>query len=312
VAGTINNFDFDHGNVKSSGGLPGREVLRLEAGGRTVDFVWRSNRVQLRRLVDAGFLGTSSFVNFSFAAWPDASDVELTNFADSVASLCSFVVEQHTGVPILSFLDAEGRVVCRTLRASVQSKYRDECALRVIHGDTGLPQLFRQCFDNHCCMLQTDLWRRLGPLFAAVLDPPYLEQKYATLMMAVELLIRSSLIEAGHLDLSEAESKTLPKLIGMARGLLRWDVPYHYTEEDRYRTIRNAVDHGGALPHDPSVVYADFAKWKLFLLRRVFMRLGYTGQVASPQKGWASSSPVEEFSEEHNSFGAEQTRDGVT
>ncbi len=86
------------------------------------------------------------------------------------------------------------------------------------------------------------------------------------------------------------------RIVGLARGALTWDVPPHYTEGERYRTTRNAVGHGGMLPHKAERVRADFDKWKLFLLRRLFIRLGFDGEVASPEKGWACSSPVDEFS----------------
>jgi hypothetical protein len=45
-----------------------------------------------------------------------------------------------------------------------------------------------------------------------------------------------------------------------------------------------------------------FGKWCLFLFWRVLIRLGYTGRVSSPERGYASSSPVDDFSEEHDSF----------
>ena len=302
VTATINNFDFDYGNQDDTGDQERGEVLRVEAAARTVDFAWRSGRVHLRRLVDAGVIGTASFATFSFAAWPGASDEELAAFAHNVSSLCCYVAGQHTGIPVLSFFDADGRVVRRLLYGVVQSKFRAGNALRVVHAENGLPSLFRQCFDEHSRMQQTELWRRLPPLYAAIEDPPYLEQKYATLMMAVEMLIRGLLIEGGHLSQAKAEAKTLPKLIGLARDTLGWDVPRHYTEGERYRITRNAVHHGDSLPHDADQVRADFDKWKLFLLRRLFIRLGFDGEVASPERGWASSSPVDEFSEEHNSF----------
>ena len=38
------------------------------------------------------------------------------------------------------------------------------------------------------------------------------------------------------------------------------------------------------------------------LYQTVLIRLGYAGKVASPHKGWASSSDVADFAEEHNSF----------
>src|SRR5439155_7290554 len=96
--------------------------------------------------------------------------------------------------------------------------------------------------------------------------------------------------------------KTLPDLIGLARRILQWELPKHYTEEERYRLTRNAVNHGDSMPHDAVQMREDFDKWKLLLCRRLFIRLGFDGHIASPQNGWSASSPVHEFSEEHNSF----------
>jgi hypothetical protein len=45
-----------------------------------------------------------------------------------------------------------------------------------------------------------------------------------------------------------------------------------------------------------------FDKWRLFFDRRVLLRLGYSGDVSSPAGGWVSSSAVDHFSEEHNTF----------
>lgn len=299
VVATINNFDFQYGNVPEVGQ---GKVLRVQAAGRAIDFAWRESRAQLRHLLDARVIHSAALSTFSFAACPGATDDELTTFANCVASLCCYVVGQHTCIPLLSFLDADGRIIRRTLREAVQSPFRSDCALPALHFDDGLPQLFRQCFDEHVRMQATDLWRRLPFLWAAIEDPPYLEQKYATLMMGVELLIRSSLIESGKMSAEEGASKNLAGLIGAARGLLRWDIPKHYTEEDRYRVVRNAVDHGDSLPHNTVQVRHDYDKWRLFLRRRILLRLGYDGKVASPQQGFAASSPADEFSEEHNSF----------
>jgi len=302
VTAMMNNFDFENGNCTDSSDSEAPQVLRVEAAGTTVDFAWRPERGELRRLVDAGLLANSSFVTFSFAAWSGASIDELSQFAYRISSFCQYVVRQHTAIPLLSFFDGEGRVVSRSSNTVLRSKFRDDCALPVMHLDDGLPQLFRESFDEHCRMQQSQLWRLMPSHIASVEDPPYLEQKYASLMAAVELLIRSSLIENGHMNAAEAESKTLPELVGMARGVMRWTVPKHYTAADRYRETRNAVDHGAELPHDSRLVRADFDKWKLFLLRRLFMRLGFTGRLTSPKDGWKSFSAVEEFSEEHNSF----------
>jgi hypothetical protein len=56
------------------------------------------------------------------------------------------------------------------------------------------------------------------------------------------------------------------------------------------------------VPHTQSITDHPTAWRKLFLLRRLSIRLGFDGEVASPEKGWASSSPVGEFSAKHNSF----------
>jgi hypothetical protein len=66
-------------------------------------------------------------------------------------------------------------------------------------------------------------------------------------MPAVEMLIRNSLIENGHCSATDAEDMRLPKLIGAARALLRWDIPKHYTAKELYRNLRNAVSHGGEM-----------------------------------------------------------------
>jgi hypothetical protein len=61
--------------------------------------------------------------------------------------------------------------------------------------------------------------------------------------------------------------------------------------------------HGDELPTaDNAEFRRHFDKWRLFLFRRVLVRLGYTGQVVSPHKGWASGSAVGDFSEGHNCF----------
>jgi hypothetical protein len=139
-------------------------------------------------------------------------------------------------------------------------------------------------------------------LFAAIEDPPYLEQKIATLMAAVELFIRNALTEDGRLTKEQIDSKSLPELIGAAGNLLGWDIHKHYTTQERYRLLRNATAHGNALPGDIADARHDFDKWHLFLARRYFIRLGYKGSVASPQRGFASSSLVDDFSEENNCF----------
>jgi len=304
VCATINNFDFEHGNVPTVGKCGGGvEILRVAAAGRVVDFAWRDGHQELRRLVDAGVVLTTSLTTFSFVAWPGAAEPDLTQFAFDIASLCAVVARQHTGVAVLSFLDEEGRPIKRIACNPVESPIRGDYVIQFLHFDSGLPQLFQEGFDEHVRMQQSDLWRRLPFLCAAIEDSPYLEQKYATLMAGVEFLIRSSLLEGGHCSAEEGEKLKLPDLLGAARAKLGWTIPKHYTAKERHRHLRNAVAHGGDLPGDGTTVRRQFDKWHLFLLRRVLGRLGYTGEVASPSAGWASSSAVDDFSEEHNAFG---------
>ncbi len=182
VTATINNFDFDYGNM-SEVVRNQNNVLRVKASNRTVDFEWRKERVPLRQLLDAGIISSTALVTFSFAAWQGASDRDLTTFAYNVASMCSYVVGQHTGIPLLSFFDADGRIVRRTLRNAIESKFRRSCALPCLHSEDGVPKFFRQCFDEHVRMQVSDLWRRFPFVWAVIEDPPYLEQKYASLMM---------------------------------------------------------------------------------------------------------------------------------
>ncbi len=300
----INNFDFEYGNI----GIEGQETerrarLRVEASGRIVEFAWRDDRGQLKRLVEAGVLHSTALTTFSFSSWPHATEEELELFAHDVASLCSIVMMQHTQVSVLAFLDGNGRVVKRVIRNPVESNYRPKYILEQMHLGAELPKLFRQSFNEYTRLRRSNLWRRLPSLIAGIEDPPYLEQKLATLMATIELFIRCSLIENGLVSIEEAEAKSLPELIGASRSGLRWNIPKHYTAKERHRILRNAVSHGAELPVDIAKVRYDFDKWLLFLMRRFLIRIGYDGFVASPQQGWSSRSVVDEFSEEHNTFG---------
>lgn len=303
VTAIINNFDFEYGNWPTEANHPQREkILRVEASGRIVEFTRREDHGRLRQLLDVGMLHSTSLVSFSFDTWEGSSEDDLVAFAHSIASLCSIAARQHTGIPVLSFFDQDGRIVKRMLVDAIESEFRRNYILRFLHFEAGLPKLFLQCFGEHVKMQQSDLWRRLPWLCAGIEDPPYLEQKCATLMSALELLIRSSLIEGGHDSAEQAQKILLPGLIGAARKKLLWDIPQHYTTKERYRLLRNAVSHGGQLPGAAKQVRHDFDKWSLFLIRRFLLRLGFNGDVASPDQGCASTSALDDFSEEHNSF----------
>ena len=301
----INNFDFEYGNVRpTADDVTGREVLRVEAAGRMVEFTWRENHKELRRLVNCEVLRTTALVSFAFDAWPDGSEAELSAFAFHVASLCSVAAKQHTGIPTISFLDGAGQVVRRLLIDPVESAFRPGGVFDCPHFEDALPQLFHDCFSEHVRMQGSKLWSRLPLFSAAAEDPPYLEQKAATLMAAIELLLRSTLVERAFYTLEDAECMTLVLLVGAARGKLGWELPKHYTRKGRHGHLRNAVAHGNELPFSADSVRHDFDKWHLFLLRRLLMRMGFTGKVTSPENGWASTSPIDDFSESKNSFNA--------
>lgn len=297
VQAVINNFDFEHGNVR---GLPGTESLRIEACGRTIQFCWREDHEQLRRLVATQVLRTTALTTFQFDAWDGATTEELAEFADNIAGLCGIVGQQHTGIPVLSFLDGAGKVVERRVREPLESRFRSGAAIRWLHFEDGMPMLFKECFEEYVRMSKSDMWRRLPSFIMSAEDSPYLEQRVASLMAGVELFLRHSLTEAGYLTANDV--KMLPELIGMARGQLRWNVPRHYTKGNRHSRLRNAVAHANELPDDPPDVRYDFDKWLLFLTRRFLIRLGFKGKVASPRGGIACSSPVDAFGQEDNDF----------
>jgi hypothetical protein len=165
------------------------------------------------------------------------------------------------------------------------------------------PKLFQECFETHTRMSQTERWNRMPAFIAAMEDPPYMEEKLANVLAAVELLIRNCLVDGGFLSQEQTEDKALSDLIGLAKRTLGWHLPTHYTARQRHLKLRNAVAHGNALPNDAARVRHDFDKWRLFLLRRYLMILGFTGIVESPFNGFASSSNVDNFEAEHNTFG---------
>jgi hypothetical protein len=143
-------------------------------------------------------------------------------------------------------------------------------------------------------------WVKLASYCASLEDAPFLEQKFASLVMAIEFFIRNCLLEAGQPE-DRVTALDFGGLIGGGRKHLGWQIPKHYTTKEITRLLRNAVIHGDTLPTaDNAQFRLLFDKWRLFLFRRVLIRLGYAGNVASPHKGWASASDVADFSEEHN------------
>ena len=227
----------------------------------------------------------------------------MAEFAYNVAGLCSLIARQHARVPVLSFLDGHSRPIKRLIGDALESKFRGDYILRHLHVGGALPKLFAERFDQYVAMTKSDQWLRLTAHCATIADSPYLEQRCATAMSGIELLLRCSLIDSGHCTAKSAERMGFAALIEAARSKLGWDIPPHYTSGDRARMLRNAVAHGGPLPEAPITTVQDLQKWSLFLMRRILMRIGYNGMVASPKDGAISTSPVDDFSEAHNSFG---------
>jgi hypothetical protein len=273
--------------------------LRLDVNGRQIELQWRPDHDEILPLVRAHVLSSASLTEFCFEASAQEDDAQLMQFAADVAAICTVARGASVTVVMLEMRDADDAVVRRMLPQPVQSQYRDH----EIVADEHLQRLFRETFSNYVTMRHTHRrWRKLPSYFGSIEDCPYLEQKFASLMMALEFFMRNCLIEAGQSE-DEVSSLTFHELIGATKNRLSWNVPKHYSVGQATRLLRNAVMHGGELPtNDNAEFRRQFDKWRLFLYRRVLVRLGYTGEVVSPFQGIESSSPVDDFSPEHNTF----------
>jgi hypothetical protein len=301
VLALLNNFDFSCGDAVSEGGGWTRinTPLSVDGDGRDVTFRQRAERPQLLALVSAGLLHSTSIVEIAFDAHDGESDDVLLAFAADIAALCTFAAGTGVSVAMLDLMDEEGALARRIIPQPVTARYRD----REVVPDFLLPQLFPNAFAEYRRMKQAHPpWGKLASYCASLEDPPYLEQKISSLITAVEFFVRNCLIEQGQPQ-EEVTKLEFPKLIGAARNHLGWNIPKHFTAKETVRLVRNAVVHGSALPTaDSAELRLLFDKWKLFLFRRVLIRLGYAGKVTSPHKGWASTSDVGDFSQEHNDF----------
>jgi hypothetical protein len=273
--------------------------LSVNAGGRTITFRQRADRPQLLPLLQAGLLHSTSLVEIALDTRDGKSDEELLAFSADVAALCTFAAGTGVSVAMLDLLDGDGAAGRRVVPQPVTARYRD----RRVVADFHLRQLFSEAFAEYRQMKQAHAaWDRLASYCASLEDAPFLEQKFASLVMAIEFFIRNCLIEAGQAE-DRVTALDFAGLIGAGRKHLGWQVPKHYTTKETTRLRRNAVIHGDTLPTaDGAEFRLLFDKWRLFLFRRVLIRLGYTGKVVSPHKGWASTSAVADFSEEHNDF----------
>ena len=303
----LNNFDYETGDLvttKKGGFTRQGTPLAVNAGNRPVTFRHRSDRAEVLPLVRARLVRSASLVEIGFEAGASESDDSLLALAVNVAALCTFASGVGVGVPLLNLLDADGAVIRRVVPQPITWKYREN----EIVEDSLLPRLFSEAFDEYVSMKRAhEPWVKLATYCASLDDPPILEQKFASLIMALEYLMRNSLIEAGQPE-DSVTALDLEELIGATRKHLGWSTPKHYTARHTIQLFRNAVIHGDELPtKDITEFRLLFDKWKLFLFRRVLIRLGYKGRVVSPHNGWSSRSDVADFREEHNSFAPEDS-----
>jgi hypothetical protein len=237
--------------------------------------------------------------DFSFERHEGENDDDLIELALDVAAICTFAAGSSVGVAMLEMLGDDDAVIRRIVTHPVRSYHRPHEIVSDVH----LPRLFRETFRSYVTMRQSHpAWRKLQSYCGSIEDCPYLEQKFASLVMALEFFMRNSLIEGGRAE-NDVSGLSFPDLIGATRKHLNWHIPKHYTAGEASRLLRNAVMHGGELPtKDNAEFRLQFDKWRLFLFRRVLIRLGYSGEVVSPHQGVQSSSAVNDFSVEHNSF----------
>lgn len=302
VTALLNNFDYTTGDAvgTENGGFTRIDTpVGLEAGGRQITVRQRTDRAYLLPQVQAGILHSTSLVELAFDLDASESDDAVMAFCVDAAAVLTFAAGTAVNVAMLDMLDSSGRLVRRVVPQPVTSRFRENGIVADFH----LPRLFSETFDEYVGMKHAHApWLKLASYCGSLEDPPFLEQKFASLIMALEYFMRNCLVERGQAE-STVTTLDFPALIGATRKHLGWDIPKHYMAKHAVRLLRNAVMHGGDLPTKDSAEFRLlFDKWRLFLFRRVLIRLGYQGQVISPHKGWKSSSDVSDFSEEHNSF----------
>lgn len=296
----LNNFNYDMGDVVTHerGFTRQGTPLSVQLIDREALFARRPDFDDVFPLVRAGLLRSASLVECGFDVGTESDD-EILELSNHIATLCTFGAGASIAVAMLEFRDVDGGVVRQLVTQPIRSRYQHSAVVPDWH----VPKLFHDSFAEHVKMQQSRLpWMKLPSYCGAMQDLPYLEQKFAALMMAIEFFTRTSLLESGAAP-AWVESLTFGNLLGEARKKLGWELPKHYETGTATREFRNAIMHGSELPDDDiEKLRWRYDKWRLFLHRRVLARLGYTGDVESPHKGWANSSPVNDYSEEHNCF----------
>ena len=249
--------------------------------------------------MEAGLARSPSLTECRFELGPGESDEQVSEFAHHIAALCTIAAGVGVGVAVINFSDSEG-VVRRIIPQPVTARYSPGSRLV---DDFHLPEFFEQVFDPFLEMQkQHSPWRKLASYCGALEDAPYLEQRFASLMMAVEFFFRNLLLEKGETE-HDVARLSLKELIGAVRRRRGWPIPKHYTAGEAVRFWRNAVMHGLEWPSGEKEQFRRLLdKWRLLFFRLVLVRLGYSGKVIAPHAGWAVESDVADLSEEYNSF----------
>lgn len=296
----LNNFDYDSGDpvVSETSFTRIGTPMVVQLPDRKAEFRRVQDYDEIYPLVRAGLLRAASLTEVSLDVLGE-TDNDLLVLANDVASFCTIAHGASIQMAQLTLLDVDNRPVRQLVTQPIRSRFQNDPIVADFH----LPRLFTESFAAHVAMRRSTLpWHKLPSYCGSLEDMPYLEQKFASLMMAIEFFIRTSLLEHGLVE-DDVANLDLNDLFGAAKKRLGWEIPKHYTTRDTTRLLRNAVMHGAEVPlRDNGEFRLVFSKWRLFLFRRILIRLAYRGEVLSPHKGWLSSSSVNDFSEAQNSF----------
>jgi hypothetical protein len=95
---------------------------------------------------------------------------------------------------MVDLFDGDGAVARRVVPQRVTSRFRRNDVVDDMH----VPEFFRLAFGEYVNMKQAHpAWRRLTSHCGSLEDPPYLKQKFASLIMALEFFLRNCLVEQG-------------------------------------------------------------------------------------------------------------------
>jgi hypothetical protein len=95
---------------------------------------------------------------------------------------------------MLDLLDRDGTIARRVIPQPVTSRFRRNDVV----DDWHLTEFFRVTYDEYVAMKKAHpAWQRLASHCGSLEDAPYLEEKFASLIMALEFFMRNCLIEKG-------------------------------------------------------------------------------------------------------------------